>query len=243
MRRTLALLGMLSAWTGCIVHTDGDYACDGPDTYQCYVEYDPLYGYSRVCDWAPDPALCVDIGGSSGDSGARRQRTGSASSGDTSSSTPAPPTSVTPPARGGAGSSGTGNSETSSSTDPTDLPCTHDGQCGTGLCIGGDCFYGCADDSSCGTGDFCSVVQATPVCQVNDDPTVDCKRSADCSFGQECLNASCHDICSTTTDCSNDLDRCIAGLCVPDRRIVSECLLDRDCSAGEVCIDATCQVR
>jgi hypothetical protein len=223
---------MLSAWTGCVVHTDGDYACDGPDTYQCYVEYDPLYGYQRVCDWAPDPVLCIDVGNSD-DSDPRHQRPAGVGSGDTSPGTPTPPASPPPPTRGG----------TSPSADPTDLPCTHDGQCGTGLCIEGDCFYGCADDPSCGTGDFCGTVQATPVCQVNDNPAVDCKRSADCGFAQECLNATCHDTCTSTSDCSNDLDRCVAGLCVPDRRIVSECLLDRDCSAGEVCIDATCQVR
>jgi len=224
---------MLFAWTGCIVHTDGDYACDGPDTYQCYVEYDPVYGYSRVCEWAPDPTICIDLGGSS-DSGPRRQRAGSVSTADPSSPTSA--SGATPPTRGGSGSSST-------STDPTDLPCTHDGQCGTGLCIEGDCFYGCSEDQSCGTGDFCAPVQGTSVCQVNENPAVNCTRSADCSFGQECLNATCHDTCTTTTDCSNNLDRCVAGLCVPDRRVVSECLLDRDCNAGEVCIDAPCQVR
>jgi hypothetical protein len=97
------------------------------------------------------------------------------------------------------------------------------------------------EDTDCGTADRCVLVDAVSVCQVADEPSVECTRSAECSNGQLCLNAACHETCTLTSDCSNELDRCLANVCVPDRRVVSECLLDRECAENQVCIDASCR--
>lgn len=226
---------MLSA-AACVVRADGD-GCSYDEEFACYLEYTPGYGYERVCEWTVDPLICVDL---DDDDDAprytrypRRAAAGSTSGGD------------------GSGSDGAGGNEEPSPEVPpepppgvgTDVACTRDGQCGTGVCSEGLCFYGCVDSSECGTGDVCELVGTSSVCQAPGEPVVQCTRSAECGNNQVCLNAACHDSCETTSDCSNALDRCVDAICVPDRSIVSECLLDRECADGQVCIDATCQSR
>ena len=234
MRRNFVLSVLVLGAAACVVHTD-DEGCSNDEDYVCYLEYTPGYGYERVCEWTVDPLICVDLADDGDDYSGRSTRYHRASSDGSSS----------------AGSAGTAGSSGSSESPPrstapdvgTDVPCTRDGQCGTGLCIEGECFYGCGEDIDCGTGDVCAELGATPVCQAPEAPEVECTRSADCGNGQLCLNAVCHDGCVATEDCSNPLDLCDGSVCVPDRSIVSECLLDRECGTGEVCIDATCQQR
>jgi hypothetical protein len=229
---------MLSA-AGCVVHADGD-DCSYDEEYACYLEYTPGYGYERVCEWTVDPLICVDLDDDDDDPRYTRypRRTvssdagsgagGSASGGDASGGGAGTDTQVPPVPPPGVG---------------TDIECTRDGQCGTGLCSEGLCFYGCAEASECGTGDVCEAVSGVSVCQAPEEPAVQCTRSAECGNTQVCLNAACHDSCETTSDCSNALDRCLDFICVPDRSIVSECLLDRECAEGQVCIDASCRAR
>jgi Dickkopf-like protein len=250
MRRTLLLLSTLGlGWGGCVVHADSDYDC-GDESYDCYVEYSPDYGYSRVCDVVVDPVVCIDFSDDDAASqthyrhrsaaGGANGSAGSSNSGGSYATAGAGGTS----ALGEAGSSGLGGSAAApggTDAEGFDFPCERDAQCGTGLCIEGECFYGCVKDTDCGTADICALLNDVSVCQTAEDPAINCMRNAECGFEQVCLNASCHDSCSLTSDCSNELDRCVAGVCVPDRRVVSECLLDRECAAGEVCIDATCQ--
>jgi Cys-rich repeat protein len=231
MLRNFVLSILVLGAAACVVHADGD-GCSYEDEYVCYLEYTPGYGYERVCEWTVDPLVCVDLGDDDYDGRPPRYSStpvnssgGSAGSTSTSGSPSGPPPRSTAPDVG------------------TDIPCSRDGQCGTGLCIAGECFYGCLSDSDCGTGDVCSIVSSTTVCQAPPEPTVECTRTAECGNAQLCLNAVCHDSCDTTEDCRNPLDRCDGSICVPDRSVVSECLLDRECADGEVCIDATCQAR
>lgn len=235
MGRTIILSSLMLGAAACVVNADGD-DCEYEETYSCYVEYTPGYGYARVCDWVIDPLVCIDFDDDddSAYSGYRRRPSSSAGAAGEGGAG----------AAGSAGSSGEGGSAGSSAGEPRDdLECARDAQCGTGLCIDGSCFYGCAEDVDCGTGDSCLAVNDTLVCQVPETPVVECERSADCGFGQVCLNATCHDSCEETSDCNNELDRCVDAICVPDRRVVAECLLDRECPDGQVCIDATCQPR
>lgn len=236
LRRYLVLsLTMLSA-PACVVHADGE-DCSYDEEYACYLEYTPGYGYERVCEWTVDPLICVDLDEDDDEPRyTRYPRRGVSSGGATSSS-------------GGTGGAVSGE-EPSTQEPPipppgvgTEIECTRDGQCGTGLCSEGLCFYGCADVSECGTGDVCEAVEGVSICQAPLEPAVQCTRSAECGNTQVCLNAACHDSCQTTSDCSNALDRCLDSICVPDRSIVSECLLDRECAEGQVCIDASCQAR
>lgn len=232
MRRNFVLSVLMLGAGACVVHADDD-GCSYDEDYVCYLEYTPGYGYERVCEWTVDPLICVDLNDDGYDGRPTRyHRSSSDSSGSAG-------------AAGAAGSSGSSESPPRSAAPDvgTDVPCTRDGQCGTGLCIEGECFYGCTEDIDCGTGDVCAEVNATSVCQAPAAPAVECTRSADCGNGQLCLNAICHDSCVATEDCSNPLDLCDGSICVPDRSIVSECLLDRECGAGQVCIDATCQTR
>jgi hypothetical protein len=221
------------------VSADGDYDCGSEEVYDCYLEYSPGYGYSRVCDVAFDPLVCIELGDDDDDDSraTRYRRTSGGGSGGA-------------PAGGGSSVAGEGGAATSSggsgpgaSEDGFDFPCERAAQCGTGLCIEGECFYGCEGDADCGTADLCVLVDTVSVCQLAQEPSIECTRSAECSNGQVCLNAACHDSCTLTSDCSNELDRCVSDVCVPDRRVVSECLLDRECADGEVCIDARCQQR
>jgi hypothetical protein len=246
MRRTLLLLSTLVlGWGGCVVRADSDADCAEGESYDCYVEYSPDYGYSRVCDVVVDPLVCIDFSDDDADNAGRThyRRPAGAGSGTSSGGSSAAGVGGAS-SLGEAGSSAAGGSSGGSAeADGFDFPCERDAQCGTGLCIEGECFYGCAADTDCGTADTCSLLNGVSVCLSAQDPVINCTRSADCGFEQVCLNASCHDSCSLTSDCSNDLDRCVGRVCVPDRRVVSECLLDRECAAGEVCIDATCQAR
>jgi hypothetical protein len=236
MRRTFVLSGLILGAAACVVHADDD--CSYDEEYVCYLEYTPGYGYERVCEWSLDPLVCIDVDDDDYDDRPSRYRrpassdsVGSAGAAGSSSNT---------------GGSDTGGSAGQSSEPPepgSDIPCTRDGQCGTGVCIESECFYGCAEDTDCGTGDACLEVATIPVCQQPVEPAVECTRSAECGNNQICLNATCHDSCEATADCTNPLDRCEAGVCVPDRSVVSECLLDRECALGQVCIDATCQDR
>jgi hypothetical protein len=227
-----------AAWAACVVHADDDYDCGSRESFDCYLEYSPGYGYSRVCDLVIEPAVCIDF---DPDEPPPPPRYRSPSNGGD--------TNVNPPTSGSGGSGAGGSGPYSSGgsggaeVDEFDFPCERDAQCGTGLCIDGDCFYACEDDSGCGTADHCTLIDGTSVCQADEFPAeedVECTRSADCSYEQVCMNASCHDSCSVTSDCTNELDRCLAGVCVPDRRVVSECLLDRECPDGNACVDATC---
>ena len=232
MRRNLVLSVLVLGAAACVVHADGD-GCNYNDNYVCYLEYTPGYGYERVCDWTVDPLICVDLtDGSHGRSAPYSSRPSGVSGSGTSSgsaSSTSPPT-VQPP-------------RSSAPDVGTDIPCSRDGQCGTGLCVEGECFYGCLTDGDCGTGDICALVSSSSVCQAAAEPTVECTRTAECGNAQLCLNAVCHDSCVTTEDCKNPLDRCAGSICVPDRSVVSECLLDRECPNGKVCIDASCQAR
>jgi Dickkopf N-terminal cysteine-rich region len=231
MRRNFVLSILVLGAAACVVHADGD-GCSYDDDYVCYLEYTPGYGYERVCEWTVDPLVCVDLGADADGRPARySSRPSSSSSGASSSSTDSTSQPSGPPPRSSAPDVG------------TDIPCSRDGQCGTGLCIEGECFYGCLSDVDCGTGDVCSVVSSMTVCQAAAEPTVECTRTAECGNAQLCLNAVCHDSCETTEDCGNPLDRCDGSICVPDRSVVSECLLDRECALGEVCIDASCRAR
>jgi hypothetical protein len=231
MRRNFVLSILMLGATACVVHADGD-GCSYDDDYVCYLEYTPGYGYERVCEWTVDPLVCVDLDDDDDDRAPPRYSSRPASgSGASSSSTDPPLASSGQPPRSSAPDVG------------TDIPCSRDGQCGTGLCIEGECFYGCLMDNDCGTGDVCSVVSSTTVCQAPAEPTVECTRTAECGNAQLCLNAVCHDSCETTEDCRNPLDRCDGSICLPDRSVVSECLLDRECPDGKVCIDASCQAR
>jgi Dickkopf N-terminal cysteine-rich region len=225
MRRYLVLSGLFLGAAACVVHADDD--CSGSEDYVCYLEYTPGYGYERVCEWTIDPVICVDLVDDDYESRPRRYRN-SASYVDGPSSTPGEPE----PA----------NAASEQPEPGSDIPCTRDGQCGTGVCLEGECFYGCEEDTDCGTGDACLLVSTASVCQVPAEPEVECTRSVECGNAQLCLNAACHDSCETTADCTNALDRCAGGVCVPDRSVVSECLLDRECGAGQ-CIDASCQDR
>jgi hypothetical protein len=121
--------------------------------------------------------------------------------------------------------------------------CLRNSQCGTGLCVEGQCLYSCETGADCGTGDACLEVTGTLVCCEPETPELECTRSAECGSGEVCLNAVCHDGCETTADCTNPLDRCEGAICVPDRSVVSECLLDRECPSGHACIDAACLPR
>jgi hypothetical protein len=233
LRRYFVLsLTLMSA--ACVVSTDAE-DCRYDEEFACYLEYTPGYGYERVCEWTVDPLICVDLDDDD-DYQPRYTRypRGSVSAGGSSSS----------------GGSASGGEEPSTEVPPepppgvgTEIPCTRDGQCGTGVCSEGLCFYGCVDASECGTGDVCEAVAGISVCQAPGEPEVQCTRSAECGNEQVCLNAVCHDSCEVTSDCSNALDRCVDGICLPDRSIVSECLLDRECAEGQVCIDASCQQR
>jgi hypothetical protein len=246
MWRKLSFLVIGAAFAACVVHADDAYDCGTEEVYDCYVEYSPGYGYSRVCDVIIQPAICIDVvdddpppryrppivsdtsGGSGGDA---TGSSGSASAGAAGSA-----------GQGGtSGAGGDGGSAGAPSTgEDFDFPCERDAQCGTGLCIDGACFYACEDDTGCGTADVCLAVDAVSVCQPNPEPAIECMRSVECGFEQICMNAACHDSCAETADCTNELDRCLDGVCVPDRRAVSECLLDRECPDGSVCIDARC---
>lgn len=236
MQRTTLLTALVLGLGGCVFHADDEPYCGHDESYDCYVEYSPGYGYSRVCDVAVEPLVCIDV--DDADYGPRRYPRpvssdgASGGAGGTSSA-------------GSAGSGGEGGSgsEEPSEPDGFDFPCARDAQCGTGLCREGECFYGCAADTDCGTADRCTPVDTVSVCKAGEEPVIECTRSAECAFEQVCLNAACHDSCTLTSDCSNELDRCVTGVCVPDRRVVSECLLDRECPSGEACIDATCQAR
>jgi hypothetical protein len=241
MRRMLLWLVPLIAGTGCIVHTHGDGDCS-QETYDCYVEYTPGYGYQRVCDPAIDPVVCVDVGDDGSSGHYRPARSSSSSGGAAGSSSSSYGHAGSAGSAGSAGQEATGGMAGSGADGSAlELPCTRDAQCGTGLCIGSQCFYGCSTDANCGTGDTCAQIESVSVCQANATPNVQCTRNAECGYQQVCLNAVCHDSCTVTTDCRNSLDRCVSDVCVPDRRIVSECLLDRDCDGGQVCVDATCQ--
>jgi len=244
MWRTFVLSGLILGAAACVVHADGD-DCSYEEDYVCYLEYTPGYGYERVCEWTVDPLVCVELDGDDYDGRPSRYRAPSSSSGTAGSAGSA----STGSGSTGSGSAGSGSAGASQGSQPSapepggDIPCTRDGQCGTGLCIEGDCFYGCVEDTDCGTGDICLEVSSIPVCQQPTEPVVECTRTAECGNAQICLNAACHDSCEVTADCTNALDRCDAGVCVPDRSVVSECLLDRECGSGLVCIDATCQKR
>jgi hypothetical protein len=229
MLRKFVLPILVLGAAACVVHADDD-GCSYEDEYVCYLEYTPGYGYERVCEWSVDPLVCIDFDDDYDDGRPPRYSSTGSSSSSSSSTEPTMPPSGPPP-RGSAPDVG------------TDIPCNRDGQCGTGLCIDGECFYGCLADGDCGTGDVCSVVTSTTICQAAAEPTVECTRTAECGNAQLCLNAVCHDSCDTTEDCSNPLDRCDGSICVPDRSVVSECLLDRECPTGQVCIDASCQAR
>lgn len=224
MWRARLLSALTLGFAGCVVHANGSDECGSSELFDCYLEYTPGYGYERVCELTFEPAICIDVDaddddGVEGRSGSPRYRRPPAAS------APAAP----PPSDDSAADAG------------LDLACARDSQCGTGLCIEGECFYGCQADSDCGTADRCLAVAGTYVCSAEENPSVSCTRNAECGFEQVCLNAACHDSCSVTSDCTNELDRCVTGVCVPDRSVVSECLLDRECAAGEVCIDAACQ--
>ena len=189
MRRNFALSVLVLGAGACVVHANDD-GCSNNEDYVCHLEYTPGYGYERVCEWTIDPLICVDLNDDSEDG--RPTRYHRSSSDGTSSAGSA----------GVAGSSGTSESPPRATAPDvgTDVPCTRDGQCGTGLCIEGECFYGCSEDTDCGTGDVCALVSATPVCQAPAAPAVQCTRSADCGNGQLCLNAICHDSCVATED-------------------------------------------
>jgi Dickkopf-like protein len=238
MRRTLLLSALVLGWGGCVVSADGDYDCGSEESYDCYLEYSPGYGYSRVCDVVFEPVVCIDFSDDDDGSGSTRYRRSSSPDGAGG----AAGGSSVGGRQGGAAGGGAGSGP-DASEDGFDFPCERAAQCGTGLCIEGECFYGCEGDADCGTADRCVLVDTVSVCQLAEEPSVDCTRSAECQNGQVCLNAACHDSCTLTSDCSNELDRCVANLCVPDRRVVSECLLDRECADGQVCIDARCQGR
>ena len=61
-----------------------------------------------------------------------------------------------------------------------------------------------------------------------------------CEGGFTCLNGSCRQTCTVTEQCDNLLDRCGSGMCLPDRRPLSECVLNSECAAGLVCLDGAC---
>ncbi len=246
MWRKLSVLGIGAGFAACVVHADDGYDCGTEEIYDCYVEYSPGYGYERVCEVVFQPAICIDVIDDDPPPRPRYTRPytsgTSGSGGDTGSagSSYAEAGAAGASGEGGeGGASGAGGSDGSDSDD-FDFPCERDAQCGTGLCIDGQCFYACEDETGCGTADLCVPVDGVSICQPDPEPVVECTRSSECGFEQICMNAACHDSCGETSDCTNELDRCLDGVCVPDRRAVSECLLDRECPDGSVCIDARC---
>lgn len=119
-------------------------------------------------------------------------------------------------------------------------PCVRDSQCGPGQCKNGNCYYGCQSDAQCGSGDRCSVENGMRVCLPDPMPAVKCTRSAQCDDGYTCLDGGCRQICTSTEQCSNLLDRCGSGVCLPDRRPLGECVVNSECDAGLVCLDGAC---
>jgi len=245
MWRKFSFLAAGAALAACVVRADDGYDCGTQEFYDCYVEYSPSFGYSRVCDVVIEPAICIDIIDDDDPPPPRYRRPYPGETSDGSGGEAGDGAGGSSSEAGGAGSSGEGGGGGSAGDSPTppdgfDFPCERDAQCGTGLCVDGECFYACEDDAGCGTADSCLPAEGVSICQPNPEPVIECTRSIDCGFEQICMNAACHDSCGVTSDCSNELDRCLEGVCVPDRRAVSECLLDRECPNGSVCIDARC---
>ncbi|MEO1174933.1 MAG: hypothetical protein AAFX94_23195, partial [Myxococcota bacterium] len=95
-------------------------------------------------------------------------------------------------------------------------------------------------DVDCGTGQVCVL----NVCAEEVQPDVECFFSSDCpTDGDTCINATCHPSCGEDVDCANPRDFCDEGICRPDWRPVSECVLNTDCDEGEECVDGACVVR
>lgn len=151
-------------------------------------------------------------------------------------------------APGGAANGGTGTASAGGSAGASqagriprlNFSCVRDTQCGAGECSSGICYVACESDADCGTGDRCSVESGRRICMPDPNPAVRCDESAICTSVQTCVNGTCHDPCSTDTDCKNLQDRCTNQLCFPDRRPIAECVLNVECAADLVCLNGRC---
>lgn len=226
-----------------------------PRYQQCNLRYSRDYGYYREC-YSPANYCFYDMGTS------ERSTMGD----DPQASTPPPDSTeedgsggneepgATGDEGGGAGSESEGEDLDDGEEDNAgtaqgpgtdrysafEFPCSRDSQCGPGRCLEGDCYYGCHSDEQCGSGDRCAVESGMRICLPDPNPPVECTRSAQCGTSEVCLNGSCRQQCTSTSQCDNVFDRCLSSICAPDRRPLGECVLDLECAEGLVCLDGEC---
>jgi hypothetical protein len=210
-----------------------DFACQDTVT-SCRVVQSAFYGYQRACT-----TTCTTFGNAArnrdadaDDDAKQESSTASASSAQTSEPAPA---SAKPNANLGAAPA-----PEMTRYSAFEGACERDSQCGPGKCVSGSCYYGCQSDAQCGSGDRCAVETGVRVCTPDPNPAIECTRSAQCDEAQACLNGGCRELCTSTEQCTNLLDRCSSGFCVPDRRPLGECVVNSECDEGLVCLDGSC---
>jgi hypothetical protein len=119
---------------------------------------------------------------------------------------------------------------------PLNNPCTQNGQCASGACVGGSCQLGpCADGVTNGSETDTDCGGENPACE-RCAPGDTCARNQDCASGS-CLDGQCA-ACADGVRNGNETDRDCGGscgACEPGE----ECNIDTDCQSG-ACQDGRC---
>ncbi len=114
--------------------------------------------------------------------------------------------------------------------------CVRNSECGGGACVNGECVDSCTQSSDCGTYEICRKAsgQTTGLCE-----QIECRRSADCSPGNVCVEARCEAACATNGDCSAGYTCTNSGFCEEDPDV--QCRLTAECARDEICDDGECK--
>ena len=124
---------------------------------------------------------------------------------------------------------------------PQSTSCVFNSECDGGKCVDGACTASCQEHADCGPYERCRVPQGATngLCE-----PVECRRSADCSAGQLCVDANCEQGCTTDAECGAGFVCGDNGYCKQDPNIecrsTSECAQDELCESGECKPACTC---
>ncbi|MBA2664877.1 MAG: hypothetical protein H0U74_21495 [Bradymonadaceae bacterium] len=107
--------------------------------------------------------------------------------------------------------------------------CVFNSECDNGACVNGKCVASCQATADCGPNEHCR----QNLCE-----SIECRRSADCSAGNLCVDAKCEKACANNNECSDGF-LCQTGYCVADPGVA--CRSTAECARDAICLEGSCE--